>query len=442
MTLPRYPSYKDSCVEWLGEVPGHWEVAPLFGTVAERNESNKGMQEDNLLSLSYGRIVPKDISSNDGLLPDSFETYQIVYPGDIVFRLTDLQHDKRSLRSAIVEEKGIITSAYLAVIPKRASPIYMSYLFRSYDTTKVFYSMGGGLRQSMKFDDLKRMPTVLPPPEEQTQIAAFLDRETAKIDVLVAEQRRLMALLKEKRQAVISHAVTRGLNPDVPLKPSGIEWLGDVPGHWEVCKIRRAVSAIEQGWSPECYSRPAEDNEWGVLKAGCVNRGVYDQKENKALPEELAPMLGFEVQVGDVLMSRASGSPELVGSTALVNSTRPKLMLSDKIFRLRFEAWMDSHFFVAVLNSRPLRIQIEQALSGGNGLANNLPQSSLLAFFLCVPPLVEQSAICEFLKIQLAKLDTLTSEAQYAIDLLRERRTALISAAVTGQIDVRSAVAS
>lgn len=440
MSFQRYPAYQDSGVEWLGEVPEHWEMLPLYGAVSERKESNKGMQEDNLLSLSYGRIVQKDINSNDGLLPDSFETYQIVRPGDIVFRLTDLQNDKRSLRSALVEETGIITSAYLAVSPNRASSSFMSYLFRSYDTTKVFYSMGGGLRQSMKFDDLKRMPTILPPLTEQTQIATFLDHETAKIDALVAEQRRLMELLKEKRQAVISHAVTRGLNPNAPMKPSGIEWLGDVPAHWSVCSIRRIVTAIEQGWSPECFSRPAEVDEWGVLKAGCVNRGTYDQNDNKALPAELAPMPEYEVQVGDVLMSRASGSPELVGSTALVTSTREKLMLSDKIFRLRFDQRIAPKFFVSALNSAPLRSQIEQALSGGNGLANNLPQASLRGFFLAVPPVQEQRVVCDFLESELAKFDTLTVEAQRAIDLLQERRTALISAAVTGQIDVRGAV--
>jgi type I restriction enzyme S subunit len=279
-----------------------------------------------------------------------------------------------------------------------------------------------------------------PPRAEQDDIVAFLDRETAKIDGLVAEQRRLMALLKEKRQAVISHAVTQGLNPHAPMKPSGIEWLGDVPAHWEVCAIRRIVTAIEQGWSPECFARPAEADEWGVLKAGCVNRGIYDQSDNKALPAELTPMPEYEVQIGDVLMSRASGSPELVGSTALVTSTREKLMLSDKIFRLRFDQRMEPKFFVAALNSRPLRSQIEQSLSGGNGLANNLPQASLRGLFLAVPPKQEQQEVCNYLGTELVKFDTLTLEAQRAIDLLAERRTALISAAVTGQIDVRGAV--
>lgn len=127
MSFHPYPQYKDSGVEWLGEVPGHWPIKPFFSLLSERRESNKGMVNDNLLSLSYGRIIQRDIESLDGLLPASFETYQVVHPGDIIFRLTDLQNDKRSLRSAIVGEKGIITSAYLAAYPTGIASSYASY---------------------------------------------------------------------------------------------------------------------------------------------------------------------------------------------------------------------------------------------------------------------------------------------------------------------------
>ena len=438
MTLPRYPSYKDSGVEWLGEVPGHWEVAPLFGTVAERNESNKGMQEDNLLSLSYGRIVPKDISSNDGLLPDSFETYQIVYPGDIVFRLTDLQNDKRSLRSAIVEEKGIITSAYLAVIPKRASPIYVSYLFRSYDTTKVFYSMGGGLRQSMKFDDLKRMPTVLPPPEEQTQIATFLDRETAKIDVLVAEQRRLMALLKEKRQAFISHAVTRGLNPDAPLKPSGIEWLGDVPAHWEVKRIRYVADLNPSKSEVAKLDRDllvsflpmAAIGEDGTLtldtanKIGELETGYTYFRNGDVTIAKITPC--YENGKGARMEGLTNGIG--FGTTELI-VVRPK------------PTEVLGTFLHYLFISQKFRNSGESHMYGAGG-QKRVPDDFVRNFATAFPQLSEQRAITKFIGDELGRFDTLTAEAQRAIDLLQERRTALISAAVTGQIDVRSAVAS
>src|SRR5690606_23152961 len=256
-TFPTYPAYKDSGVEWLGEVPVHWKEKPFFSLVRERCESNAGMKQENLLSLSYGRIVNKDINSLDGLLPASFETYQVVHPGDIVFRLTDLQNDKRSLRSAIVRETGIITSAYLAGVCRGIFPEFASFLFRAYDSIKVFYSMGGGLRQSMKYSDMKWLPIFLPEWQEQTQIARFLDHETARIDALIAEQQRLIELLKEKRQAVISHAVTKGLDPTVPMKDSGVEWLGEVPAHWDVVAIKW-LRPVLRGASP----RPIDDPKY------------------------------------------------------------------------------------------------------------------------------------------------------------------------------------
>src|SRR5690625_5059945 len=146
-----YPEYKDSGIEWVGDIPKGWKVVPLFSVMSERRKPNIGLREKNLLSLSYGSIVNRDIDSLEGLLPASFETYQIIYPSDIIFRLTDLQNDKKSLRSAIAKAKGIITSAYLATICKTINAEYAQYLFRFYDLSKVFYSMGGGLRQSMRF---------------------------------------------------------------------------------------------------------------------------------------------------------------------------------------------------------------------------------------------------------------------------------------------------
>ncbi|AYF33138.1 restriction endonuclease subunit S [Vreelandella alkaliphila] len=437
MSYPAYPEYKDSGVEWLREVPVHWGVLPFFSRFSENKRSNKGMVEDNLLSLSYGRVIKKDINTLDGLLPESFETYQIIQPDDIVFRLTDLQNDKRSLRSAISEEKGIITSAYLSVRARGVNARFSSYLFRAYDLTKVFYAMGGGLRQSMKYGDMKWIPVLTPPESEQLKIATFLDHETTRIDALVEEQQRLIALLKEKRQAVISHAVTKGLDPDVPMKDSGVEWLGEVPEHWVVATLRRVLQTIEQGWSPECFNFPADECKWGVLKAGAVNNGVYRDTENKALPDGLAPKSNIEVLIGDLLMCRASGSPDLIGSAAYVKSTRPNLMLSDKLFRLVVNKEVCSEFIALSLGSMPLRRQIEQSINGAEGLANNLSQASIKNLKISLPPWSEQRQIVAELMRVLDGLKEQLDLASDTVTLLQERRSALISAAVTGKIDVR-----
>ena len=251
-----YPEYKDSGVEWVGDMPRHWQSKPAFAVVMDECIKNSDGAESNVLSLSYGNIVERDVETNFGLLPESFNTYQIVNPGDIILRLTDLQNDKRSLRVGRSTLQGIITSAYLKLsCSGELNDRYAYRLLHSYDTTKVFYGMGGGLRQSMKFEDFRRLPFLVPPLEEQRTIAAFLDHETARIDRLIAQQQRLIELLKEKRQAVISHAVTKGLNPNAPMKDSGVEWLGQVPEHWVVSRIKN-YAKIESGHTP---SRQVEE---------------------------------------------------------------------------------------------------------------------------------------------------------------------------------------
>jgi len=440
MSFPRYPAYKPSGVEWLGEVPEHWEVKPVFAVARERNEDNKGMKEDNLLSLSYGSIVNKDINTSDGLLPESFETYQIVSPGDIVLRLTDLQNDKRSLRSALATQRGIITSAYLALQPKDIESRYLSYLLRAYDASKVFYSMGGGLRQSMKFADVKRMPLVLPGKIEQTGISAFLDRETAKVDALIAEQQRLIELLQEKRQAVISHAVTKGLNPDAPMKDSGVEWLGEVQEHWEVQRVKHLCRHIEQGWSPQCENDASEGDSPGVLKVGCVNGGIFRPGENKRLPPDLSPIPEYSLRKGDLLISRAN-TKELVGSAAVVSEDYPWLFICDKLYRITVDLSLASAAFLALyLGSSEVRGQIELGASGASQSMQNISQSVLMELPIALPDLDEQEAIQNAIANECCSIDELVAEGSRAIALFQERRSALISAAVTGQIDVRGLV--
>ena len=438
-TYKPYPAYKDSGVEWVGSIPQNWGVKPLFSTTISKAVKNSKGSENNVLSLSYGNIVRRDVETNFGLLPESFNTYQIVNPGDIILRLTDLQNDKRSLRVGRASEKGIITSAYLKLSAKKAQleDLFLYRLLHSYDTTKVFYGMGGGLRQSMKFEDMKRLPLLIPPLEEQTQIANFLDHETARIDTLIAKQQTLIALLKEKRQAVISHAVTKGLNPDVEMKDSGVEWLGEVPAHWDVVQIRRVLIKMEQGKSPECMNEPAADNQWGVLKTSCVNNAVFDLNQNKALPPHIKPFPEYEVKTGDLLMSRASGSVNLIGSVALVENTPSKILLSDKIFRLYLSNIIENRYFSLLMTSFYMRECIKQSISGAEGMANNITKSSIMAFKIPLPPKSEQLTINNYLVSEISKIDNLITRGQQQKLLLKERRTALISAAVTGKIDLR-----
>ena len=426
MSFPRYPAYKDSGVEWIKVVPTHWSIMPMYSVVEECDEPNLGMKENNLLSLSYGHIVNKDINSNDGLLPESFETYQVVEPNDIVLRLTDLQNDQRSLRSAIVKERGIITSAYLAVRPRAITPSYLAHLLRAYDLTKVFYSMGGGLRQSMKFADLKRMPVLVPPAEEQVRIAGLLDRETAKIDALVAEQEQLITLLKEKRQAVISHAVTKGLDPSMPMKDSGVEWLGEVPEHWEVKAIKR-LSPVLRGASPRPIDDPKYfDDEgeyaWVRIADSSASKGVLTETTQRL--SELGSSLSVKLEPGELFVSIAGtvGKPCITGLKACIHDGFvyfPRLSIPAMFLFRIFEAGLC------------------YAGLGKMGTQLNLNTETIGSIAIALPPSDELKEILVFIENELSKLDSMIEMAATTVSLLQERRSALISAAVTGQIDVR-----
>ncbi|MGP1542748.1 MAG: restriction endonuclease subunit S [Dialister pneumosintes] len=201
---------KDSGVDWIGQVPEHWEIHPLFSVFKQNKVKNIGMENDNLLSLSYGNIIRKDIDTTFGLLPANFENYQIVDKGYIILRLTDLQNDKKSLRTALVNEKGIITSAYIGLekIISKCNTDYMHYLLHSYDLRKVFYSMGSGLRQSLNFDDIKRLPIVLPKDDEQKEIVEYLDYRVNKVESIKNKLQLQIEKLRDYRKIVIHEAVT------------------------------------------------------------------------------------------------------------------------------------------------------------------------------------------------------------------------------------------
>lgn len=451
MSLLRYGAYKDSGVPSLGCIPAHWQPSCLKRVVAlvESGVSVNAVDEPagadaaGVLKTSCVYTGDFDPRENKAVVAEDLDRVACpVKAGTLIV--------SRMNTPTLVGASGLVQeNAENLFLPDRLWQIHFSGAlpkFVHYWTATASYraqvqmaSAGtSASMQNLSQDEFLRFVLPLPTHDEQAAVAAFLDRETAKIDALIAEQERLIALLAEKRQATISHAVTRGLDPNAPMKDSGVPWLGKVPAHWTVCTLRRVLKRIEQGWSPECFSRPAEANEWGVLKTGCVNGGIFSPSENKALPETLPSDEGIEVRDGDLLMSRASGSPSLVGSVAYVSEPPPRLMLSDKIFRLHLKPGMLSRFFAIAFSARYMRLQIEQAISGAEGLANNLPQSSLKGFTIAIPPETEQAVLIAMAERESLKLSKLADEARRAVSLLKERRSALIAAAVTGQIDVRS----
>jgi type I restriction enzyme S subunit len=285
-------------------------------------------------------------------------------------------------------------------------------------------------------EDLGNIPVPLAAPDEQRAIAAFLDRKTAEIDAVLAAKEQMLGLLQEKRLTLISQAVTRGLNAGVPMKDSGVEWLGQVPAHWAVERLKFRFSKIEQGWSPQCENRQAEPGEWGVLKVGCMNSGVYDESENKALPPELEPVADLEVRPGDVLMSR-SNTVELVGMVGIVHQTQGRILLCDKLYRIDIhQESLIPEYGVCLLQSRPARLQIERDATGASPSMKNISTETVGNLWLAFPPMNEQHEILAYIHSECSRLDLLRDRIQAQIAKLREYRQGVISAAVTGKLAV------
>ena len=362
-------------------------------------------------------------------------------PGTLVFNIVFAW--ERAVAVLSDEEAGFIGSHRFPtyeMLPGRAHAGFMKHYFTTgYGHYLLQLNSPGaaGRNKTLSQSDLMKEEVWLPPADNQKTIADFLDRKTAAIDALIDKKRKLLDLLAEKRAALINQAVTKGLDPTVPMKDSGIPWIGEVPAHWEVMQLRRTLKGIEQGWSPQCEARPVSGDEWGVLKAGCTAGGIFRPFKHKALPADLEPRPHLRVRCGDLIMSRASGSPDIVGSAALVGPLHHRLLLSDKLFRLREDdGYVLPEFLVLALGSRSARSQIENAISGAEGLANNLPQARLKEVVVVCPPVKEQRTIATTVDNGLASSLRLADSLAASIERFQEYRQALITAAVTGQMEV------
>ncbi len=426
MSLPRYPDYKDSGVPWLGEVPGHWEVTRYKNVFKERDERSIDGAETLLSVSAYTGISPRsEIIDNGEHLSraDSLEGYKVCWPNDLVMNI--MLAWNRGL--GVTQYHGIVSPAYSVFkITNNAEPKFLDYMMRSDQVTLYYKAFSSGVidsRLRLYPDTFGSLFCALPPAKEQTTIAHFLDRETAKIDALIAEQEKLLALLAEKRQATISHAVTRGLNPNVAMKDSGIAWLGNIPNHWKIVKISRHFQA-KKGSDGSSLTK-----EYCATIEG--NHPVYSgQTENNGI---MAYINEFEFDAGEsgYLFSTTVGAKAMT-----IMHLKGKFSLSQNCMVIipRNTEIITRYFFYQL---QPLFAH-ERTLIPSHMQAS-FRMEDLHQYKIPLPPNEEQRDISEFLDIETRKLDTLQAEAQHIIELLKERRNALISAAVTGKIDVRNA---
>lgn len=451
MSYPAYPGYKNTEVKWLGNVPSHWDIFSLKRTVDSCTNGVWGDEPNGSSDVVVVRVADFDRETlrvgTEKLtlrsVPERDKRIRLVRSGDLLIEKSG-GGDKTLVGCVVLFDLSFdaVTSNFVGrmrPLPKFDAN-FLCYAFNSLYQQRVNYP---AIKQTTGIQNLDAEAYLqerfcFPPKNEQTKIARFLDHQTARIDALIAEQQRLIELLKEKRQAVISHAVTKGLDPDAAMKDSGVEWLGEVPEHWEIKKLKHLTLKFEQGWSPQCENSPVQDNsEAGVLKVGCVNNGRFRRDENKRLPSELSLDPEITVKAGDLLISRAN-TRDLVGSAATPTVDHPNLMISDKLFRLTLDQTSAIPFFLAsFLNTPFARRKIETEATGTSSSMLNIGQSTIREMHVPCPPIEEQIAIRDEVVKRTWELMALTERALGLVDLLQERRSALISAAVTGKIDVR-----
>lgn len=422
--MRKYDEYKDSGVSWIGKIPKHWEARYLFQLASEYYVPNKGMLNQNLLSLSYGSIVRKDINKTEGLLPASFETYQIVEPNIIVLRLTDLQNDHKSLRVGIAKEKGIITSAYLSLnVRKGNNPDYVYYLLHANDIHKVFYSMGGGLRQSLNYDGLKYLRILAPPVEEQNHIVNYLSTKNNEINTLISKTEREIELLKELKQAVIAHVVTKGLNPNAKMKDSGIDWIGEIPEHWEV---KRLASAFVENRE--------QNTVLSYTNAYKFNYGSIVPKENEGKIEELADIYKKYTVIhrGDIIINGLNLNYDFVSQRVAMSYDTGIITSAYLSITPRGGKMPSYHLhFLKTMDAKKLFHGI------GTGIRLTMSFDELKKQMLLFPPIYEQKEIVEYIDHKTTQIDKMIVELTYKVEYLKQYKQRLIADVVTGKINVQ-----
>lgn len=421
-------TYKDSGIEWIGEIPREWNLDISKNIFREHKLRNYKNLENNLLSLSYGKVVQKDIESLAGLIPESFSTYNIIQKDDIVLRLTDLQNDKRSLRTALCkEDRGIITSAYLTLrLVTNNNASYLHYLLHSYDVCKVFYNLGGGVRLGGSWSDVGKLPLLLPSLQEQAAIADFLDKKNAEIDAVIAKITQQIQTLKDYRKSLITETVTKGLDKTVSYKDSGIEWIGEIPEGWEISKVKYKYE-FTTGFTPDTSNTEFYDDEngaiWVTIADMDENKYIFDSK-SKLSSIYIETYTPKPVKKGSLLYSfKLSVGKTAFAGTDLYTNEAIGAFINHENVNLNY---LNYASFLMEFNAN-------RNIYNAKLLNSTLIKNSIIV----VPPLQEQAAISDFLDDKTTKIDCIIAKKEQQLDIIKEHRKSLIYEYVTGKKRVK-----
>ena len=444
MSLPRYPEYKDSGFEWLGDIPSHWAANPI-NVLATLNDETLPESTDAELEIDYVDIG--SVSLSGGIERTESLTFsdapsrarRIVRDGDVL--VSTVRTYLKAIAPVVSPAPNLVASTGFAVVRPKSGQ-YSGYLKYGLQCEafvhQVIARSNGVSYPAINASDLARIPLWNPPFVEQRAIASFLDRETAKIDALIAEQEKLLALLAEKRQATISHAVTRGLDPNAPMKDSGIPWLGDVPAHWRVTRLK-FIAAVQTGIAKGKDTSGKHTITVPYLRVANVQDGHLALEDVSTIEIEPEQLDRYRLQSGDVLMNEG-GDFDKLGRGALWSGEIDDCIHQNHVFAVRPHG-VTPQWLNQVAGSCYAQFYFMGRAKQSTNLAS-ISSTNIMELPVLLPPQDEQVEILQFVEDKAAKVDALYAAGKHAIEVLKERRSALIAAAVTGQIDVRGAVES
>lgn len=412
--MEKYSSYKDSGFEWMGQIPSHWESRRFRYLLAENSVQNTDLKERKQLQFKYGDIVPKADQSEDREVLDTIQKYTVVAPGDIMINGLNLNYDFISQRVAQVQESGVITSAYVSLRPlDGVNSKYYTYYMKAMDAKKLFHGMGSGVRLTLSYDNLKNLLFPYPSPQEQEAIVEYLDAVTSRIDEAISQQQSMISLLNERKKIVINHAVTKGLNPNVIFKETGISWIGVIPEHWRLMQLRHTVTNHDYLRQPITADQRERTNpQYDYYGAS----GVIDKIDHYNVDDK-------------VLLIGEDGGNLVLRNLPLVYKAEGKFWVNNHAHILKPKG-NDYDFMAFVLEAADYTLFITGSAQP------KLSQANLNAVKLPIPPIEEQREIVAGIKPQLEQIDKFIEQHQSLVSLLNERKQIIINDVVTGKVKV------
>lgn len=417
---------KDSGVDWIGKIPEDWGIKKIGNYFNQVKNKNHELREQNLLSLSYGKIIRKDIKTTEGLLPENFSSYNIVRENDIVLRMTDLQNDKKSLRTGLVTETGIITSAYITLRSKNnalniVNSKFIHYQLYAFDIIKGFYGMGSGVRQNINIDDIKTINIALPNYQKQQQIINFLDNALEKIETIISDTQQSVEELKKYKRSLITEIVTRGLDKNVKMKDSGVEWIVQTPVNWNVIRVKYILSEKNK------KSVTGEEEPLSMSQ----KFGLIPSKDMDNIPNAPASYIGNkQVGVNDLVFNKLKAH---LGVFAVSNYNG---IVSPDYAVYQAKKYIDVKYLEFLFKTPQA---IAEFIKYSRGVGAGLTRLYTYEFFnikVSLPDLEEQKKIVEYLNKVSNAIDSLIIEKQKIIEEYEQYKKSLTYEYITGKKEV------